>query len=282
MLTMLEHASQTYAAAYFGIMIVISLLEWVVPRRKAGDALMVRWAGNLGISFVNTVVIRAVFPLAGIAWAALCAERGWGLLNRAAVSPWVTLPLSIVALDLMRYIVHWLFHRVPVLWQIHSTHHTDHEVDFTTGIRFHPAEVLISEAVGFAMIAAIGIPPFAVLVFSLLAVSITFFEHANVQLPATVDAVLRLVIVTPDMHRVHHSQVLREGNSNFGSLLPWWDRLCGTYIAEPEGGDAVRFGVAGFDERKHLWLHWMLAKPLIRPVAAEPGQSVVGRSNPAI
>jgi sterol desaturase/sphingolipid hydroxylase (fatty acid hydroxylase superfamily) len=277
MLTMLEHASQAYAAAYFGIMIVISLLEWVVPRRKAGDALMLRWAGNVGISFVNTLLIRTVFPLAAIAWAGLCAERGWGLLNRAAVSPWVALPLSIAALDFMRYIAHWLFHRVPVLWQIHSTHHTDHEVDFTTGIRFHPAEVLISEAVGFAMIAVIGVPPFAVLLFSLLAVSITFFEHANVHLPATVDAVLRLVIVTPDMHRVHHSQVLREGNSNFGSLLPWWDRLCGTYIAEPEGGDGVRFGVAGFDERKHLWLHWMLAKPLIRPVAAERGQSALGR-----
>jgi len=275
---MLEHASQAYAAAYFGIMIVISSLEWVVPRRKPGDALMLRWTGNLGISFVNTFLIRTVFPLAAIGWARLCAERGWGLLNRASVSSWVALPLSIVALDFMRYIAHWLFHRVPVLWQIHSTHHTDHEVDFTTGIRFHPAEVMISEAIGFAMIAAIGIPPFAVLVFSLLAVSITFFEHANVHLSARSDAVLRFVIVTPDMHRVHHSQVPREGSSNFGSLLPWWDCLCGTYIAEPESGDGVRFGVAGFDERKHLWLHWMLAKPLIRPAAAERRQSPLGRS----
>ena len=258
-------ASELYAVEYFGVIIALAMLEWVVPRRAAGDTLRQRWTGNVGIAIVDTIVIRVLFPMTGFAWALFCSERGWGLLNQFAVPWWAGLAVTVVTIDLAVYTQHYLFHRVPVLWKVHSVHHADQEYDFTTGLRFHPLEGVVSTLVLLGAIVALGAPAMAVLVWQLLSVAVSFVEHANVRIPSWLDRVLRIFVVTPDMHRIHHSQNVREGQSNFSSTFSWWDRLFGTYVDQPAAGhEGIAFGLAQFPERKHLTLPWMLAQPFLR------------------
>lgn len=261
----LNHASEVYAFEYFGIVIVVSMLEWVVPRRLAGDTLRLRWSGNFGITIVDTILVRFLFPMLGVGWAAFCSERGWGLFNQFAFPIWLQLVLTLPALDVVSYAQHYLLHCAPLLWRFHRTHHTDHDYDFTTGVRFHPLETIYSTAILLGAIAVLGAAPIAVLVSQLLSMGITFVEHANVRVPSSLDRVLRFLVVTPDMHRIHHSQDRRETESNFGTIFPWWDRLFGTYVNQPAGGhERIAFGLAEFGERKHLTLPWMLALPFLR------------------
>jgi sterol desaturase/sphingolipid hydroxylase (fatty acid hydroxylase superfamily) len=174
-------------------------------------------------------------------------------------------------------------HRVPLLWRLHRTHHTDHDFDFSTGLRFHPLETILGTAVSFATILVLGAPPGAVFVLQLLSLGVSFIDHANVRVPRSLDRILRPVFVTPDMHRIHHSQDAREGQSNFANLFSWWDRLFATYIHESAAGSAgMTFGVEGFANRKHLTLPWMLAQPFLREddqasAAAAPVNDVAGR-----
>jgi sterol desaturase/sphingolipid hydroxylase (fatty acid hydroxylase superfamily) len=271
---LLAHAAQLYAYVYFGLIIGLSLLEWVVPRRQAGDALIVRWFGNFSISFLNTFLARLVFPLAGIAWATLCMERGWGLMNRLSRPSWLAFVVTVLVLDLGSYANHYLYHRVPLFWRFHRTHHTDLELDLSTGVRFHPFEMVATGVLSFTLIAALGALPIGVLVFELLSVAAAFFEHANLRMPAALDRVVRLVVVTADMHSVHHSRFARETNSNFGSIFTWWDRCFGTYADAPDAGSqAVKLGLDGFLARKHLALHWMLLTPWLRPAPEAEGQT---------
>jgi len=265
---LLQHAAEVYAVVYFGAIIATSLLEWAVPLRPAADTLRLRWLSHFGIAVLNTLIVRALFPLLGIGFAALCVERGWGLWQYVGWPAWVTVPLSVVWLDFLSYAQHYAMHRVPLLWRVHRTHHTDHDFDFTTGLRAHPSETLLSNFVIFAGILVVGAPPLAVFLNQVLSVSLSFIGHSNVRLPAVLDRALRFVLVTPDMHRVHHSVDVREGESNFSNLFPWWDYLFATYLAQPAAGHtAMTFGVHGFEGRKHLTLPWMLAQPFLRPEA---------------
>lgn len=263
--SLLNHASEVYAFEYFGIVIVVSMLEWMVPRREPGETLRLRWSGNIGITIVDTIVMRSLFPMLGVGWAAFCSARGWGLFNQLAFPRWLEVVVTVIALDAVYYTQHYLFHWAPLLWRFHRTHHTDREYDFTTGVRFHPLETIFTTSILLGAIAVLGAAPIAVLVSQLLSVGITFVEHANVRVPSSWDRVLRLFLVTPDMHRIHHSQDLRETESNFGTVFPWWDRLFGTYVNRAAAGDeGITFGLAEFAERKHLTLPWMLALPFLR------------------
>jgi sterol desaturase/sphingolipid hydroxylase (fatty acid hydroxylase superfamily) len=264
--TLVRHTSDAYAIAYFGVAIVVSLLEWAIPRRQASDALSVRWIGNIGITVLNTILLRSLFPMLGLAWAMFCREHGWGLFNQIGVHGLAAFLLTLLVLDAVAYSQHWLFHRVPTLWRLHCTHHSDQEYDFTTGLRFHPMEAVVETVIGLGAILALGASPGGVLVSQLLSIGIGFVEHANVRMPASLDRVVRLFLVTPDMHRIHHSQNGRESRSNLGNAFPWWDRLFRTYVDQPAAGhEGIAFGLSEFPERKHLTLPWMLAQPFLRP-----------------
>jgi sterol desaturase/sphingolipid hydroxylase (fatty acid hydroxylase superfamily) len=261
---MLKNGAQIYAFVYFGAIVVVALLEVVRPRRAIGGGLGVRWFGNFGLTIIGAVVVRMLFPLVGVGWALFCLERGLGLFNQVAWPAWAELTLTVVLLDAAIYGQHYLLHRIPVLWRMHRTHHSDHEYDFTTGVRFHPFETVFSTAVLMAAILGLGAPPAAVLVSQVLSVAIAFVEHANLRLPPVLDRTLRLVVVTPDMHRIHHSQDVHEGDSNFSNVFSWWDRLFGTYLDQPAAGhDGIVFGVAELSERKHLTLPGMLLQPFL-------------------
>jgi sterol desaturase/sphingolipid hydroxylase (fatty acid hydroxylase superfamily) len=268
---LLTNASEIYAFHYFGIIILVSLLEWGVPRRVAARGLRVRWLSNFGITLIDAAVLRLLFPVAGFGWALYCAERGWGLLNQMFVPAWVAFIVTVLVLDLATFMQHYLLHHVPLLWRMHRTHHSDHDCDFSTAARFHPVEVIYTTAILSGTIAALGLPAVAVFVSQLLTTAISFAEHGNVRIAVSVERVLKLFIVTPDMHRIHHSADVSETNSNYGTLFPWWDRLFGTYVDEPAAGDdGVIFGLAEFNEQQHQTLLGLLAQPFARDAASEP------------
>lgn len=274
---LLHRASEGYALAYFGALIVVALLEAAIPFRPVGDTVRLRWLSNIGIAVLDTAVVRWLFPLVGVGWATFCSTRGWGFFNAFAVPAWFSFVVTVLVIDLLIYAQHFALHRVPLLWLVHRTHHTDQVFDLTTGVRFHPIETILGTAVTLVVILALGAPPVAVFAIQLLSVAFAFLEHANVRLAPSWDRLLRLIVVTPDMHRIHHSCEVREGNSNFSNVFPWWDRLFGTYIDQPTVGAArVAFGVEGFEDRKHLALPWMLAQPFLhaddQPLA-DPGRS---------
>ena len=249
-------------AAFSGVLAAMALWELIAPRRRQQIGRGMRWPANLGIVAIDTVIVRLVFPTAAVGVAVLAEEAGWGLFHAAAAPAWLAVIASLVLLDLAIYLQHVLFHAVPVLWRLHRTHHADLEFDVTTGVRFHPVEILISMVIKFGVIAALGTPALAVLVFEVLLNATSMFNHGNVRLGAGTDRVLRMLVVTPEMHRVHHSVVARETNSNFGFNFPWWDRLFGTYRAQPEAGhDAMVIGIAQFREPGELRLDRLLSQP---------------------
>jgi sterol desaturase/sphingolipid hydroxylase (fatty acid hydroxylase superfamily) len=210
--------------------------------------------------------------------ALLGEARGWGLLNTLALPDWLSLALAVLLLDLVIYLQHVMFHAVPALWRLHRMHHADLDLDVTTGARFHPIEILLSMGLKLAAVAALGAPALAVLVFEVLLNATAMFNHANLKIPVALDRVLRWVIVTPDMHRVHHSVVPRETNSNFGFNLPWWDRLLGTYRAQPAAGhEAMTIGLEAFRAPRDLRLDRML----VQPFRGETGRQPIDRRDSA-
>jgi sterol desaturase/sphingolipid hydroxylase (fatty acid hydroxylase superfamily) len=249
--------------AFFGVLVVIALWEAAAPRRKLALARRRRWPGNLGVVVVDTVLVRLLFPTAAIGVALLAEARGWGLFHLLAV-PWsVAVVLSVVLLDLAIYAQHVLFHAVPLLWRLHRMHHADLDIDVTTGVRFHPVEIILSLLIKWAVIVALGTPAVAVLLFEILLNATSMFNHGNIAMPPWVDRLVRLLVVTPDMHRVHHSIHRSETNSNFGFNFPWWDRLFGTYRGQPDGGhDAMTVGLDSFRDPRELRLDRMLLQPL--------------------
>jgi len=212
---------------------------------------------------MNTLLLRLVFPLAAAGMAAFAAANGWGLLNHFQVSAWLAVPLAVIAMDFVIWLQHVMVHAVPALWRLHRVHHADLDYDVTTGSRFHPIEIGLSMLVKCATIAVLGPPVVAVVIFEVLLNATAMFNHGNIRLPARVDRVLRWFVVTPDMHRVHHSVEDDETNSNFGFNLPWWDRLFGTYRDQPRAGhDAMTIGIHGHrDPREVARLGGMLMLP---------------------
>ena len=260
-------------AAFAGVFVVMALWEFIVPRRKQAIGRGWRWPNNLGVVVVDTLLVRILFPTAAVGIALLAQARGFGLFNAVALPAWIAVVASVVILDLAIYLQHVLFHAVPALWRLHRMHHADLEIDVTTGLRFHPIEILLSMLIKFAVVAALGAPALSVLIFEVLLNATSMFNHSNVRMPLGLDRVLRWIVVTPDMHRVHHSIVVRETNSNFGFNLPWWDRLFGTYRAQPEAGhEAMTIGIEQFRDPRELGLDRML----VQPFRGEAGQYPLG------
>jgi len=211
---------------------------------------------------LNTALVRLLMPTTAVAFAPVGQERGWGLLNNIDLPRWATVLLAVVALDLAIYLQHVLFHAVPALWRLHRMHHADLDIDVTTGARFHPIETAISMVLKLAAIAVLGAPAEGVLAFEVLLNATSMFNHANVRMPARLDRVLRWVVVTPDMQRVHHSIVPRETNSNYGFNAPWWDRLFGTYRSQPAAGhQGMTIGIDQFRSSREQRLDCMLTQP---------------------
>ena len=210
----------------------------------------------------------------------MAQDRGWGLSNLIQAPGWVGVLVSIIALDLVIYLQHVMFHAVPALWRLHRMHHADLEFDVTTGLRFHPIEILLSMAIKLAVVMALGPPAVAVLIFEILLNATAMFNHSNVRLPTFFDRILRLIVVTPEMHRVHHSILPEETNSNFGFSLPWWDRLLGTYRAQPSAGhEDMSIGIEQFRTRRDLWLDRMLVQPVKGPASGYPINRGTGKNN---
>ena len=216
----------------------------------------------MGIVVLDTVLVRLLVPTSAVGLALVAEARGWGLVHALGLPLWAGAPLAVVALDLAIYLQHVLFHAVPALWRLHRVHHADLEIDVTTGARFHPIEILVSMGVKLGVVAALGAPAVAVLIFEVLLNATSMFNHSNVRMPLRLDRVLRWVVVTPDMHRVHHSIAARETNSNFGFNLPWWDRLFGTYRDQPAAGhEAMTIGIEQFRAPAEQRLDRMLTQP---------------------
>ena len=260
--------------AFFAVFALMASWEAYAPRRRRAFTCRARWPHNLGLLALDVIVVRLIAPGAAIAVAVAGEAQGWGLLNAYGVPGWIALPMAVVLLDLAIYFQHVMFHAVPTLWRLHRVHHADLDFDVTTGTRFHPIEILLSVLVKMAAVAAIGASPMAVLVFEVLLNATAMFNHANARLPKWLDASLRLFVVTPDMHRVHHSIVYNESASNFGFNLPWWDRLFGTYRAQPAAGhDNMVIGVDAFRSPEDL----RLDRLLLQPFRNTPGGYAINR-----
>jgi len=253
---------------FLGVLLVMAIWEVVVPRRRMEIPRLLRWSNNLALVVVDTLVVRVAFPVAAVGLAVLAQDNGWGLLNQFDLPGVVVFIIAILVLDLAIYLQHVLFHAVPALWRLHRMHHADLEFDVTTGLRFHPVEILLSMIIKLGVVMALGPPAVAVLVFEVVLNASSLFNHSNIRLPSRVDAVLRLFIVTPDMHRVHHSIRPSETNSNFGFNIPWWDRILGTYLAQPSAGhEEMTIGIEQFRDRRSLWIDRMLIQPLLGPAS---------------
>jgi len=221
---------------FLGTFLLIALWEVIAPRRALTVSKAVRWFNNLGLVALNTVILRLLFPAAAVGVAVFAATQGWGVLNYIQLPTLIKILLAIIALDLIIYLQHVLVHAIPSLWRLHRVHHADLDYDVTTGARFHPIEIILSMLIKFATIIALGPPVVAVIIFEVILNSMAMFNHGNIRLPEKLDRVLRWLVVTPDMHRVHHSVEDNEANSNYGFNLSIWDRLFGTYIDQPRDG----------------------------------------------
>ena len=264
--TIIANEPMLRLAVFLVVLVAMAGWELAAPRRRQDIPRILRWTNNLALVVVDSIILRLTFPILAVGLALMAEARGWGLFNVLDLPLWLAVLLSILLLDLAIYLQHVLFHAVPSLWRLHRMHHADLEFDVTTGLRFHPVEIVLSMVIKLAMVAALGAPAMAVLLFEVLLNTTALFNHANIRLPAGLDRVLRWVVVTPDMHRVHHSVIPAETNSNFGFNLPWWDRLLGTYRAQPKAGhDGMTIGIEQFRTRRDLWLDRMLVQPLRGP-----------------
>lgn len=264
--TIIANEPMLRLAVFLVVLVAMAGWELAAPRRRQDIPRILRWTNNLALVVVDTIILRLTFPILAVGLALMAEARGWGLFNVLDLPLWLAVLLSILLLDLAIYLQHVLFHAVPSLWRLHRMHHADLEFDVTTGLRFHPVEIVLSMVIKLAMVASLGAPAMAVLLFEVLLNATALFNHANIRQPAGLDRVLRWVVVTPDMHRVHHSVIPVETNSNFGFNLPWWDRLLGTYRAQPKAGhDGMTIGIEQFRTRRDLWLDRMLVQPLRGP-----------------
>jgi sterol desaturase/sphingolipid hydroxylase (fatty acid hydroxylase superfamily) len=289
MASFLKHEPAIRLGCFLGVLLLMALWEWLTPRRRLLLARPGRWLSNLGLASLNTLitalVLRLLMPLGVVGVALLAQEHGWGLFNNVALSEWLSVVLAFVALDLIIYLQHRLFHAVPLLWRLHLVHHADLDFDVTTGMRFHTFEILISLGIKIGTVVLLGAPALTVLLFEVLLNVTSMFDHANVRLPAWLDRLLRLFMVTPEMHRVHHSALVHETNSNFGFNLSWWDYLFRTYRSQPAAGhEGMIIGLTELrDPRRTDRLPGMLLLPFVTGAPEYPrgGKAVSPRRAPA-
>lgn len=262
-------------AAFLGVFVLMALWEVVAPRRALTLAKFARWIANLELVVINTVLLRLLFPAATVGMALFAQAQGWGIFNTFAAPGWLVVILCVLMLDFVIWLQHVMFHAIPLLWRLHRVHHADLDFDVTTGLRFHPLEILLSMLIKFAAIVVLGPPVLAVIAFEVLLNATSMFNHSNVRLPRGLDRVLRWLLVTPDMHRVHHSIEADETNSNFGFNLPWWDRLFGTYRAQPRAGhDGMTIGISTFRSAETCDRLWGMLK---MPFAGRVGDYAINR-----
>jgi sterol desaturase/sphingolipid hydroxylase (fatty acid hydroxylase superfamily) len=249
-------------SAFLTVLGLMASWEMRAPRRRLSQSKLGRWVANLSVIVIDSIIIRLLFSAGAVGAAILAADRSWGLLNQTDWPPWIETILAVVALDFTLYLQHVMFHAVPLCWRFHMMHHADLDCDVSTGLRFHPVEVVLSVLIKLAAIAVAGPSPQAVLTFEVLLNATSMFNHGNVRMPAAIDRCLRWLMVTPDMHRVHHSILSGEINTNFGFNLPWWDWLLGTYRPQPEGGhEAMTIGLKQFRDPARLTLMGILLLP---------------------
>lgn len=269
--SLLATEPQLRLAVFLGVLVAMALWELATPRRRQEIPRVIRWTNNLGLVVIDAIVLRLSFPTLAVGLAVIAQDRGLGLFNIIKAPDWVAVLVSVIVLDLVIYLQHVMFHAVPALWRLHRMHHADLEFDVTTGLRFHPVEMLLSMGIKLAVVVALGPPALAVLIFEILLNATAMFNHSNIRLPMLLDSFLRLVVVTPDMHRVHHSIIPEETNSNFGFNLPWWDILLGTYKAQPKAGhEGMTIGIEQFRTGRDLWLDRMLVQPIKGPASGYP------------
>jgi sterol desaturase/sphingolipid hydroxylase (fatty acid hydroxylase superfamily) len=264
------HEASIRLGFFLGIFAVMALWELLAPRRALSISRAVRWLNNLGLVALNTVLLRVLFPTAAVGMAVFATEQGWGLFNYFQLPPWLTLTIAVIAMDFVIWLQHVMVHAVPALWRLHRVHHADPDYDLTTGARFHPIEIILSMLIKFATIAVLGPPLVAVVLFELILNGMAMFNHGNVRLPAGLDRGLRWLLVTPDMHRVHHSVEDDEANSNFGFNLSCWDRLLGTYRDQPRSGhQGMTIGIHGYRRPSEVsWLPGLLTLPFRGKITA--------------
>lgn len=258
-----QHEVQIRLGFFAGVFLLMALWEIIAPRRALTVSKIIRWSNNLALVVLNSFLLRLLFPAAAVGVAAFAGEAQWGLLNIYQVPALLGVLISIVALDFIIYLQHVLVHAVPALWRLHRVHHADLDYDVTTGARFHPLEIILSMFIKFAAIVVLGAPVLAVLIFEVILNAMAMFNHSNIRLPLVMDNILRLVLVTPDMHRVHHSIEDDEANSNFGFSLSLWDRLFGTYRHQPRAGhEEMVLGIHKYRDAKEVtWLSGILSLP---------------------
>lgn len=247
---------------FLSVLVLCGIWEWLTPRKKLTQSKLYRWLNNLGLIAFNSMCLSLLMPILAIEAAIYAANNGLGLLNQLQVPIYVELLIAVVLLDLAIYLQHLVFHRLPILWRLHRMHHADQDIDVTTGTRFHPIEILLSMWIKVGLVMALGISAIAVVVFEIILNASAMFNHSNAYLPLKLDNWLRKMIVTPDMHRVHHSVIVKETHSNFGFFLSIWDRAFGTYRDQPEQGhDEVKIGIPLFQHANEQRLDKMLTQP---------------------
>jgi sterol desaturase/sphingolipid hydroxylase (fatty acid hydroxylase superfamily) len=263
-----EHDAAIRLGFFLGIFALMALWELAAPRRALTISKAARWTNNMGLAMLDTLLLRLLFPVAAAGMAAFAAEQGWGLLNHFGVPFWLAVPAAVVAMDFAIWLQHVMVHAIPALWRLHRVHHADPDYDLTTGARFHPIEIVLSMLIKFATIVVLGPPVGAVILFEVILNGMAMFNHGNVRLPEGADRVLRWLLVTPDMHRVHHSVEDDEANSNFGFNLSLWDRMLGTYRDRPrKGQQGMTIGIHGYRKPGDVtWLPGLLALPFRRRI----------------
>lgn len=270
----LTHEATIRIAFFAGIFVIVAVIELLVPRRPVETSRASRWFGNIGIVIINTVLLRLLFPTAAVGVAVWVEHQGWGMFHNVQSPYWLKVAFSAIILDFIIYLQHVMFHAVPLFWRLHMMHHADMDYDLTTGNRFHPIEIILSMVIKGAAITVLGTPALGVIIFEILLNGTAMFNHGNFFIPKGIDQILRWFVVTPDMHRVHHSVFPSEANSNFGFNLPWWDRVMGTYRDQPSRGhEGMMIGLNQFRDPSRLTLPWMLVLPFI----GKPGTYAINR-----
>lgn len=276
------HEQVLRLGCFAGMLTAMMIWEAVQPFRDRGQTRARRWSINLGLVALDTVAVRVLIPLVPAALAGVAAEQGWGLLNMAEVPLWLSVLIAFFVLDLAIYAQHVVFHKVPVLWRLHRMHHTDLDFDTTTGVRFHPIEILLSIVIKLAIVLVLGAPVEAVILFEVVLNATSLFNHGNIRFSPPVDRAIRMILVTPDMHRVHHSVRREETDSNFGFNFPWWDRIFGTYRAAPKDGqEGMTIGLAEYRDPDALSFPDLLVQPFRDPPALGDQKAGGGKDSPA-
>lgn len=265
----MENEALVRLASFLVIYVAVALWEFASPKRRLTVSKAGRWGNNLGIIVIDSLLVKLLFAAAAIGVAAEARRNGWGFLNYWQVPEVPATIIGVLFLDLIIYLQHLLFHVTPTLWRLHMVHHADLDIDVSTGLRFHPVEIIISMFIKMAAVAALGPPVLAVLIFEITLNGTAMFNHGNIRMPFKVDSVLRLLVVTPDMHRVHHSVAIRETNSNFGFNFPWWDRMFGTYRPQPAAGhEGMTIGLSQYRAPGQV----NLGRLLLLPLTGDPGR----------